>query len=123
MPLFGGGVVCVECLAVAAPPVESSRYQTRGHARWIGLGVVAAGVALIIIDATIVNVALPTIIPDLDLGLSGAEWVNSIYSLVFAALLIALLTASVGPSAAAAAPTIRPVNGSPQTNFEKIPAA
>ena len=57
--------------------------------RWIALGVVAAGVALIIIDSTIVNVALPTIIRDLKLGLSGAEWVNSIYSLVFAALLIA----------------------------------
>ena len=57
--------------------------------RWIALGVVAAGVALIIIDSTIVNVALPTIIVDLDLGLSGAEWVNSVYSLVFAALLIA----------------------------------
>lgn len=57
--------------------------------RWVALGIVAAGVALIIIDSTIVNVALPTIIRDLQLGLSGAEWVNSIYSLVFAALLIA----------------------------------
>ncbi|MDP4667601.1 MAG: MFS transporter [Gaiellales bacterium] len=57
--------------------------------RWLALGVVAGGVALIIIDSTIVNVALPTIIRDLQLGLSGAQWVNSIYSLVFAALLIA----------------------------------
>ena len=57
--------------------------------RWLALGIVAGGVALIIIDSTIVNVALPTIIRDLQLGLSGAQWVNSIYSLVFAALLIA----------------------------------
>ena len=57
--------------------------------RWIALGVVAAGVALIVIDATVVNVALPTIIDDLHLGLAGAQWINSIYSLVFAALLIA----------------------------------
>ena len=57
--------------------------------RWLALGVVAGGVAQIIIDSTIVNVALPTIIRDLQLGLSGAQWVNSIYSLVFAALLIA----------------------------------
>lgn len=56
--------------------------------RWFALGIVAAGVALIIIDSTIVNVALPTMILDLNLGLSGAEWVNSIYSLVFAAILI-----------------------------------
>ena len=33
--------------------------------RWIALGVVAAGVALIIIDSTIVNVALPTIIVEI----------------------------------------------------------
>ena len=46
--------------------------------RWLALGIVAGGVALIIIDSTIVNVALPTIIRDLQLGLSGAEWVNSI---------------------------------------------
>ena len=43
--------------------------QAPDPTRWIGLGVVAAGVALIIIDSTIVNVALPTIIVDLDLGL------------------------------------------------------
>ncbi len=57
-------------------------------ARWRALAVVAAGVALIIIDATIVNVALPTIITDLDLRLATAEWVNTTYALVFAALLI-----------------------------------
>jgi EmrB/QacA subfamily drug resistance transporter len=45
---------------------------------------------MIIVDATIVNVALPSIISEFDLGLSDAEWVNSIYSLVFAALLITL---------------------------------
>jgi hypothetical protein len=28
--------------------------------RWLALGIVAGGVALIIIDSTIVNVALPT---------------------------------------------------------------
>jgi len=56
--------------------------------RWIALGVVAAGVALIVIDSSIVNIALPSMIRDLHLGLSGAEWVNSIYSLVFAAILI-----------------------------------
>ncbi len=57
--------------------------------RWLALAIVAAGVALIIVDSTIVNVALPTIILDLDLGLSGAEWVNTAYSLVFAAILVA----------------------------------
>ncbi|QEE62661.1 MFS transporter [Salinibacterium sp. dk2585] len=39
-------------------------------------------------DATVVNVAVPTIIEDLGLVASEAEWMNSVYSLVFAALLI-----------------------------------
>jgi MFS family permease len=45
---------------------------------------------MIIVDATIVNVALPSIIGEFGLDLSDAEWINSIYSLVFAALLITL---------------------------------
>ena len=51
---------------------------------------IALGVSMIIIDATIVNVAVPTIIRDLRVTAATAEWVNSIYSLVFAALLITL---------------------------------
>jgi EmrB/QacA subfamily drug resistance transporter len=50
---------------------------------------IALGVAMIIVDATIVNVAVPVIIRDLHISEVGAEWLNSIYSLVFAALLIA----------------------------------
>ena len=55
---------------------------------WSALVALSAGVSLIIIDATIVNVALPTIIDDLDLTLTRAEWINSVYALVFASLLI-----------------------------------
>jgi len=49
---------------------------------------IGLGTALIIMDATIVNVSLPSIIRDLQIGSIDAEWVNAIYSLVFAALLI-----------------------------------
>ncbi len=58
--------------------------------RWLGLAVLSLGVSMIIVDATIINVALPSIIRDFDLTLADAEWINSIYSLVFAALLITL---------------------------------
>ncbi len=58
--------------------------------RWFGLAVLALGVAIIIVDATIVNVAIPSIIEELGIDLVEAEWVNTIYSLVFAALLITL---------------------------------
>jgi len=45
---------------------------------------------MIIVDATVVNVAIPTIIGDLGLQATDAEWMNTIYSLVFAALLISV---------------------------------
>lgn len=61
-----------------------------GRARWLGLAVLSLGVSMIIVDATIVNVAIPSIIREFEIGLSEAEWINSIYSLVFAALLITL---------------------------------
>jgi len=56
--------------------------------RWWALAAVAFGVSLIIMDATVVNVALPTIIEDLHLDATQAEWMNAIYSLVFASLLL-----------------------------------
>jgi EmrB/QacA subfamily drug resistance transporter len=49
---------------------------------------IGLGTALIIMDATIVNVSLPSIIRELQITSVDAEWVNAIYSLVFAALLI-----------------------------------
>jgi EmrB/QacA subfamily drug resistance transporter len=58
--------------------------------RWFGLVALTIGVAMIIVDATIVNVAIPSIIRDLGIGITQAEWANSIYSLVFAALLISV---------------------------------
>jgi EmrB/QacA subfamily drug resistance transporter len=49
---------------------------------------IALGLAMIIVDATIVNVAIPVIIRQLHISETQAEWLNSVYSLVFAALLI-----------------------------------
>lgn len=56
--------------------------------KWAGLGVLAAGLSMIVIDGTIVGVSLPTIIDDLHLDLNEAQWVNSLYSVVLAALLL-----------------------------------
>jgi EmrB/QacA subfamily drug resistance transporter len=58
--------------------------------RWFALVTLTIGVAMIIVDATIVNVAIPSIIRDLHIGITQAEWANAIYSLVFAALLISV---------------------------------
>lgn len=63
--------------------------MTENHpGRWKALGVLAAGLALIVMDGTIVGVALPTMISALDLSLTNAQWVNAIYNVIFAALLL-----------------------------------
>jgi EmrB/QacA subfamily drug resistance transporter len=59
-----------------------------GRKRWFALAFLALGVSMIILDATVVNVALPTMIKDLDLSTADAEWVSAAYSLTFASLLI-----------------------------------
>lgn len=56
--------------------------------QWGALLTIGFGTSLIIMDATIVNVALPVVIDDLSLNATEAQWMNAIYSLVFAALLI-----------------------------------
>ena len=61
-----------------------------GRGRWLGLAMLSLGVAMIIVDATIVNVAVPSIIRELSLDSTTAEWINTVYALVFAALLVTL---------------------------------
>jgi EmrB/QacA subfamily drug resistance transporter len=59
-----------------------------GGRRWGALVFLALGVAMIILDATVVNVAIPTMVKDLSLTTADAEWVSAAYSLTFASLLI-----------------------------------
>ena len=61
-----------------------------GRTRWLTLLAISLGISMIIVDATIVNVAIPSIVRDLDLDGSGAEWIVSVYPLIFAGLLITL---------------------------------
>ena len=56
--------------------------------RWIALVVVSVAVALIIVDSTIVNVAIPSVTRDLDLTSTDVQWVQESYTIVFAALLV-----------------------------------
>src|ERR1700712_1116675 len=56
--------------------------------RWIGLVVISIAVALIIVDSTIVNVAIPSVIKDLKITSTQVQWVQESYTLVFAALLL-----------------------------------
>ena len=67
---------------MSAPAALSSR------ARWAGLVFISIAVALIIVDSTIVNVAIPSIVRDLDISSTQVQWVQESYTLVFAALLL-----------------------------------
>ena len=56
--------------------------------RWFGLLFISIAVSLIIVDSTIVNVAIPSIVDDLKIDSTQVQWVQESYTLVFAALLI-----------------------------------
>src|SRR3982751_1767993 len=56
--------------------------------RWIALVVLSSSLFIIVLDNTILNVAVPTIIREFHTNVSALQWVISGYSLVFASLLI-----------------------------------
>jgi EmrB/QacA subfamily drug resistance transporter len=56
--------------------------------RWIALYVLCAGVLMIVIDGTIVNVALPSIQDDLGFSQSNLAWVVNAYLIAFGGLLL-----------------------------------
>src|SRR5918997_2885346 len=56
--------------------------------RWLALYVLCAGALMIVLDATIVNVALPSIQDDLDFSNSNLAWVVNAYLIPFGGLLL-----------------------------------
>ncbi|GIJ73476.1 DHA2 family efflux MFS transporter permease subunit [Virgisporangium ochraceum] len=56
--------------------------------RWIGLTFLSAAVSLVIIDVTIINVAVPAIVVTLDASAATTQWIQEAYTLTLAALLI-----------------------------------
>ena len=66
----------------------SNSGQGSNLGRWRTLCVLVAAVSLMVIDGTIVNVALPTMIDSVPLTFDEAEWIATVYALVFAAFLM-----------------------------------
>src|SRR6478609_6220026 len=62
--------------------------------RWFALVVLCVGFLMIVLDSTIVNVALPSIQTDLELSSGGLAWVINAYLIAFGGLL--LLAGRVG---------------------------
>jgi MFS family permease len=64
------------------------RPPTAGSSRGAALAVLSAGTLMIILDGTIVNVALPSIRRDLGFSQSSLAWVVNAYLIAFAGLLL-----------------------------------
>src|SRR5512144_2149606 len=71
-------------LAVPPPTAQSAPDRER----WIALLVLCLGFLMIILDQTIVNVALPSIQSDLDFSQSSLAWVVNAYLIAFGGLLL-----------------------------------
>lgn len=63
-------------------PIQKSRR------RWLVLAVLCVGLFMLLLDGTIVNIAIPSILKAFTASFSGVEWVMNAYLLVFAVLLI-----------------------------------
>ena len=74
----------------AASTTSTEDDQKAPRAYWFALGFISMGVTMVMIDATIVNVAIPQVTADLKLVPTDIQWINSIYALVFASLLISV---------------------------------
>jgi len=56
--------------------------------RWIALGVIAISQLMVVLDATIVNIALPRAREDLGISAADQQWVVTAYTLAFGGLLL-----------------------------------
>jgi EmrB/QacA subfamily drug resistance transporter len=62
--------------------------ETTDGSRWLALYVLCTGVLMIVLDVTVVNVALPSIQTDLGFSGSGLAWVVNAYLIAFGGLLL-----------------------------------
>src|ERR687891_651938 len=65
-----------------------TRLLASENRKWWTLGAVSFGLFMIMLDNTVVNVALPSIQRDLGVGLSELQWIVTGYALTFAALML-----------------------------------
>lgn len=74
---------------ISSPPRDPTAQDEAGlRGRGLPLFAVCLGFFVVILDTTVVNVALPPIGTALDMGVTGLQWVVDGYTLVFAALLL-----------------------------------
>jgi EmrB/QacA subfamily drug resistance transporter len=72
-------------MAVTSPDTSTS---AAGRSRWIALYVLCVGMLMIVLDVTVVNVALPSIQDDLGFSTASLAWVVNAYLIAFGGLLL-----------------------------------
>ena len=80
-----------EAFPVTSPTATAVSQDARPHddrTRWLALYVLCAGMLMIVLDATIVNVALPSIQDDLGFSQNDLAWVINAYMIPFGGLLL-----------------------------------
>src|SRR6266508_1553501 len=65
-----------------------ARILAAENRKWLTLAAVSFGLFMIMLDNTVVNVALPSIQRDLGADLSELQWIVTGYALTFAALML-----------------------------------
>src|SRR3954454_6869463 len=87
-----GGQTTTRGVIVSEPVRTSSRTSWDGTGpdpgRWWALTVLAAAQLMIILDASIVNIALPSAQAELDISNADRQWMVTAYTLAFGALLL-----------------------------------
>ncbi|MDQ8045329.1 MAG: MFS transporter [Solirubrobacteraceae bacterium] len=61
---------------------------TAGHNRWAVLGLIAVAQLMVVLDSTIVNIALPSAQADLGFSTDSRQWIVTAYALAFGSLLL-----------------------------------
>ncbi len=76
-------------MTTLAPPTEPPTAAASGQRRrWIALYVLCAGMLMIVLDVTVVNVALPSVQSDLHFSGASLAWVVNAYLISFGGLLL-----------------------------------
>jgi DHA2 family multidrug resistance protein-like MFS transporter len=68
--------------------IRSQSAEVQDRRRWGGLAVLAASLLVVVMDMTVLNVALPDLTEDLRAGALAQLWIVDVYSLVLAGLLV-----------------------------------
>lgn len=71
-------------------PSGTSGEPAQPRARWLALAVLCVTLLMVTLDVTVLNVALPTIVRDLNATTTQLQWIVDAYVIVFAGLLLSV---------------------------------